>query len=90
MYHRYPVSRQSARINRALATWPLRLIGVVSLADGLFLAFNPTGWTRWWQPWLAAIGEGRLAARLTAIGELAIGLYLIWLTLPSLSKAREE
>lgn len=55
----------------------IRIVGVCSIADGLFLATNPRGWARWWGRWLGRTGESSVLPRLLALGELALGLYLV-------------
>jgi hypothetical protein len=71
-------------------TTVLRVLGLMGLVDGLFLALNPTAWARWWEPWLTRIGERPVVARLTAVAELAIGLYFIWLSVPARHRALER
>lgn len=65
----------------------LKVVGVWGVADALWIALDPAGWSRFWGGFIARTGRGGVLARALAAAELAFSLYLVLRT-PTLRPER--
>jgi hypothetical protein len=55
----------------------LKFLAAWGMADSTWMALAPADWSRFWTGVIAAIGRGGVPARLVAVAQGALCLYLL-------------
>lgn len=55
----------------------LKVIALWGIADSVWMAIDPAGWSRFWGRFIGKAGEGGPLPRVLAVIQLAISLYLV-------------